>query len=1707
MKTKLSKRILSVFLAALMIVTSIPLMASNVFADVDPSDVSTMELDSYAKALNDEMKAFALKLDGTVYSNISQAYTAYVNAQKAFDAYVYGTADSSTTVAAKDALKAASEKMTAYTGKMTGNAVPRFPNDDGTIGLGEGYSNLLYHPTPVEVGSLTNANVITTLVQSNNAVLLYDGQTEVRMPVMFTAKVNANKNRYVYAIYPTDNTTNGSTDSAAFQLVNYWRNGDISGGKGDGQLNWTWNNWTYYGAQNGQAICNTPSYNVATGYHGISAQTTGHRSQKLDYTTKGFGSFNYGYLRTAANAFKLVDTYKVKDWNDEITLNWYISTGDSANSDYGFIKTTTPIKIVNYKTFADQIAAKYNWFKSIELENYSENTEIDNTSMGRLIALFDAATSYNPNTDFNDGSKDGYSACVNNMKKYISDIDSMIYEISNSLYGADAYANDASYSKLRTTMNKLMTTYNKGVNVGYTDASWNGFVSLWNQATSIMNAVAVDGYTSTGRASTVADQLASYKLVTNVVKVKTAELEAVIDTYEITFKDIFTAETTNALKSLIDEAKTTVWVNEAGDASSYKNTATLLNAEGQNQNIVDTYTANIVADIKALRVSPAAVVATTYGRYSLDTAKALEANVAANKDDYGNYIKFQTALNNAAAYTASLADLAMDFSVTTDRKGIVSVTSTYNDMYAQYVSVIENIVDTYQSLARALTKTANGQIMKTVKNQTINIADDHDGSMYYVDFTLPSQVVLFKTTHGAEKFKYGEASLEWRINIDNNIGKDMNALDSITFNTTSTTSGINNTSWALGLSAYPPDMSDAQKQQYAGQLSYTVDNGNGTSSVFDLSNLRVASQYNNRKTEFGITANGDYIYDANSPEFTNILASTDGIAYKRPVKGAIPLQPVNKGDASITFAGDMSLAVPGHQQQTLSAYTLPTVENYTMTGNYLGATYTYHTQPSTMQKAGYSFMSSYTGDPSTSTAIYSTVAVINIAYLLDLIKECSALTSVSDNFTSESWAALNEALAAANLAIEYTDKTSTTAIKNELEGRYTTLWDAYNALEIPVTFVAKNADGTDKVTTVNVLRNHYINDALNASELGKTTNYLSQLNTALTSVDRYYSADNMTRYTFSGWSADVDTDSKITAKATYRAEYDASPNLADFSAYDSAKAALRNALAAQDRYTVVSLQAVKTALEGLTYYNMTAQDKEAIYANAQTAINAEAASLTAIKNNLVVPQLDLVAAKAYKEAKFAEKDIDVYDLSVGDLNYTSVVTIDGIDVSGLVYTTQAALDTAIANALNGLAKKVYNICFNGEVIGTAEYGESIVVDSAGVLHKNVPTDTNFPDLDLAAWSYSYGAPSRGINQATGEYNKTADKYVLTGTSFGFVVKGDSYLTTSNASASENTYVVKFVTDGGKVFDVKYTSGELQMPTAPAYAFYKFAGYDNGLAAGDTFTVTGDMVITASYVPSQAEPQFQIDYMSTQDDWWSKAATDSYTVNYNTLLTLENPDAYCWAIGGYDESIARDTYTILGFGTSYSFYVCEDLNVDSAVQHGIVALTKDVYDTIVTDSTDDVTGQLKENALDVLYDGSGLPVLLQRDMFGQYTKVSTDVVTVNVVENVFEIYAADGTTPEKFSMIGSVTTSGNCKVIEKGILFSTNENAVLRIKNVGTNGVARMKSSKTMADGQFVINVKTNKNVNNFQYAAYAIVEINGELVEYYSRQVTASTNF
>lgn len=1611
MKTKLSKRILSVFLSVLMVVVSIPFASVTALAD-EKSDLETA-----ITAYTDKMAAIK---NGKVYTNMLNAYNAYMAAIKALDAYNYGTGAASSLTTAKNNLVSATSAMTEFTA-YKGTAKGYHYNSEA-VG---GYDNLLYCSKNTQVGSnyVTTGNCNAKVFLPYVAVMLYDG-TDTGYPTV--AEVVSVRSWGSYQTYILDSIYLSNPETLTLK-----------------------HNWYGYTSGTGNTYMSWP--NKTSSSYDIAYTTGGDSNYQTSNSTTRFYN-NEVYYNGTSNTTTFYDQM--------VRATFTVKINDTKKGNMTVNNESTSSFVVNYKPIADFVTNTTRKTQLSEVINYKEG------GLTALMKAMDACTSFNPNSYFTNTSDSSASTDVQSCASKISEIVALTKGLSPE---TDVYY-DYGYQELRDAMDAegVRATF-AGTNVKddgslkYTEESWNNFSKMFIACQKFMTNIPSAGYTSTNEqlAAIYASDLATYysQLDLLFTPVKTTALEAVIDQFEA-YELVFTSETYSVVADAVKAAKEAVW----GSVDKYKSSGDALESNTENKAIVSQHVTNIKNAFKQLKFSPDAVVTTEYGNYSLNAAIDMKNNIS-DPLDYGNYSTYSAALTTAENYKSGLSSVEF---------------YDYDAQLDEYTTAVTEILTAYYGLEYSFTKIPDGTLAGTAGRGAIEMYDTHAGNGRYwnIKFGYPSAgAVILRTKHTALDVTYGQATLDFGTTS----GRTNNMIDSITLDATANdTYEINSASGTITSNPWPPALSDNQKATYAGNLS--VD---GTlNSKFSLKNFAVSgvNQYYNLDW-YARTADGTVLntFTSSTDEYTKLLGTSDGLT-GRPINGGLYAQSHTNGDqyGTISTVADMVISVPATTKETLSAATVPTSTSYELNGKYFGALYTWDVSD-TLNYAGYGFMKS--DDP-----LSSTVTVVDISYLCDLVDECNilldtSLIDYSQMYTADSWATFTDALSAAQAPINYTGSSAAT-ILSRCKTRYNELWAAYKALtvkEVPVTFTYKDANGADQSTTINVEWGKQI-----GKNYGEGKNYADQFNAIVPAT--YKSADGLYTYTFTGnWSPAFSASSPVKAEATYTAEYDQTMNPADFTAYNASVAQLLGTINTVDpTYTVADLQAVKAAVEGMTYFAMSDDDKALLKGDVQTAINAEQAQIDSLRTGLTPSTIDANSARATVEAQKALQDVDAYDLSSLEFEYTTPVTIGSVTAQGLKFSSQEALDAAVKDALNNLNKHQYTVSFNGTELGTVEYGTPVVISSDGVMTTDVAdlTSDAYDGSKLLAWSYSYAAPSR-------DGAATAPKYMLTGRSLGFVVKGDTYITTANATSDESGYAVKFMTNDGKVFDVQYTTdGTVTMPTAPSYAYYTFTGYDNGLAAGDTLNVSANTTVVANYTPN-VENSFQINFYNSKAMWdtVNPESTDTYTYGQRVELTAKN--AYCWATVRYTDEKDLHEYTLLSYGPSYSFNASRAYTDDAAngIYDGIVALTEAEYKLILDG----------DRGHSVMYDGAGN--VIQSSVIDFVTVYPEAKPTVSVLDSAIPVYDASNNL-QKISMVGTFAIPDGYKIVEAGILFSSNQSADMKVENVGTDGIKRFKASSYTSGNQFTINVKTPESAALYQYKGYAtVMNADGKLVTVYSKAI------
>ena len=358
---KLSKRLLSVLLSALLVITSLPLFAFSALA----ADTT---------AIDNAMAAYEAAMDGNFYTNMSAAYDAYVAAAAV-------KADENATAAqissAASALTAATANMGAFSGYAANGTIAygsgtNQPTGGASILWANGASDTAYDQS--QGGKAETSTLGITYgayfwyYYPTNTVLMYDGRTTPVLPIMMGA-LDKDKN---YNLHPDFMFTN-STD---FTLNDYWYGYDDNFG------------WP-------TSVTYKIGYNQSTGVGSID------NAVELDNesTVRSFRN----YLTLAIQPTATLTTINGMKFYEQHYMN---VVGTTQHTDENKELTMTiPVRVINYKKLLDklgQVGGQYNSALS-KVSDYKEG------GLGDLIDAIDYAST-DPNSFFT--STNNYQGCA-----------------------------------------------------------------------------------------------------------------------------------------------------------------------------------------------------------------------------------------------------------------------------------------------------------------------------------------------------------------------------------------------------------------------------------------------------------------------------------------------------------------------------------------------------------------------------------------------------------------------------------------------------------------------------------------------------------------------------------------------------------------------------------------------------------------------------------------------------------------------------------------------------------------------------------------------------------------------------------------------------------------------------------------------------------------------------------------------------------------------------------------------------------------------------------------------------------------------------------------------------------------------------------------------------------------------------------------------
>lgn len=1033
MKVKLTKKVLCTVLSLLMVITSLPL---TVFGDEEHTHwAEDPQCASAASALSTAIEKYEIKMDGTIYTNMSAAYDAYCAAVKEYDTYQYTKARFSTTDLTN--MQDATRALTTATDAMTpwepgSNIEEAYPSQIDTT---EGnkftdyespyFNNILYaEPIPTTPSGDVTVSGIKVDIHHGNTVVYYNGDSDPAI-VPVSAKSGGN---YLYSIYPNQGS-GSSRDSVDISLGYQSGKNDFLDSKLGNKTYWigTWLEnaegfkWGFWHFIEGDRTEDQLRY-VGSDY------TSGVRSmQSADRSVEAIAVLNGIKINTIAN----------NQYSKVITPTWYVGAGDKPNKTNGFITNdSAKIYVVNYNALTQAVERN-----SQKLDIGAVNTYAAG-GLGDVIQKFDDAI----NLDINNYNY------ADNMETAVKNAAQKIQETVEALDSVSSTPDPAEYQALRDAIDSQRLKYEEhyATDLGTPEplddvyTNWGDFVAAYDKALTAMNTAINGNYPKDDSLETVkstADALQTFLLKGEVARVDTTLLQATMDNaqYVIDNQNFFDFTAYNDLlgenynvdtiKEAIKHAKIAVW----GAEDQYPHGRYQLEDNDENfEKVLDEVLA--VADtIRDIPVNMNAEVKYA-DNYSYTTAMSAAEGYINEKEKYSNSVQLLSAYDNAKYFaneTNSLhklsepgrqnyaRDLADEY-----KEVVLSLYDAINSLVPSFAFNLENVNGTIIS--------SDSEVAPVSLQYTANTSHPYN---FAFNRTANNRVFL-RTTADKADFDLGDVSMTWsNTTVTNDGRRDEQMLDAVNFNLDT------NTSWKLDYTnkgnggKYFDDRTgsltaDANGADFVVSGIHVISGGNGPGNSFGRH--KDSAWLGNDIFEY---TTGKNLWDDDlstvEPNTPNNINTKD-----YPVGGVFTFQNTTE------MRADYTLSLPENTSySSLTAGTIPTITEYKAEKS-LGIVFTFYNTRNTTNRYGQAITNQ---TPEGTTATYTTTAtVIDITPLLLLIQRVNEKLVDTSSYTQSVIDNLNTALSKADDEIDASLNAQQMA--EEFQKRYTDLWNACEAL-------------------------------------------------------------------------------------------------------------------------------------------------------------------------------------------------------------------------------------------------------------------------------------------------------------------------------------------------------------------------------------------------------------------------------------------------------------------------------------------------------------------------------------------------------------------------------------------------------------------------------------------------------------------------------------
>lgn len=598
------------------------------------------------------------------------------------------------------------------------------------------------------------------------------------------------------------------------------------------------------------------------------------------------------------------------------------------------------------------------------------------------------------------------------------------------------------------------------------------------------------------------------------------------------------------------------------------------------------------------------------------------------------------------------------------------------------------------------------------------------------------------------------------------------------------------------------------------------------------------------------------------------------------------------------------------------------------------------------------------------TDVKQTVTVIDVSDLFEKISEAVVFLDKVDNnaykcYTTESWTAFSNALAAAQANMDYTTMT-VEQIVAEAQIRYNNLdtamkvlakntaEDAHQLVEQPDSSHATCSDpGTPHyICSVCGYEIKTSEEAL-GHDLSTVPNNDGSTHTIKCSRGDYEQVEACTPDVYG-----------LHCTVCGQALYDP----ANWDAFNAAKAELEALLAeaaeGSVKYSLKAYETIKISIEALSYYNYTDEQQKTVPLENQSMVDNQT---TAIKNAVEVMKNGLADSSVYEAnlAKVATLNADAYDVAavqkaVEGFEITQQITVNGKEYTGYKYDEyNLSLGTALSENAIDYTVVVYDfnetawyLVDDGD--GTYSYSESSA-DATNFHYGDYITAPN-PNKTAPNEACAWATLAQPKSMSDSIYNGLIPKYQLTSKQYTFNVRGDMEIyTTSSATNDENNCKLTFIQalDGvstGKVLDIQYAENGAKFnlnysnvtDNLPFYEFSSYTSEDGSQTYSRTVTVTGDMVILVNY--AKLSPA---SYTVTLVDENGDTLETQYPV-FNEKVTFSAEGAVAYVNNANGKALC--------YGSEYSFFACQDITVKAVKSIDQEASTDVIASPIIDDNS-------------------------------------------------------------------------------------------------------------------------------------------------------------